>query len=64
MILTKYNILDRNFCMSKLIPLLSIINLGIYTFALDWKITLHAIVTCKNITDKVFIFCKYKNKYS
>ena len=61
---TKYGILDRNFPTSELMPLPSTIDLGILTSPPDRKITLHAIATRESTTDKVPVFCNFKEKRS
>ena len=61
---TKFGILDQNFPTSELMPLPSTINLEIPTAAPDRKISLDAVAARKSTTDKVPVFCKYKDKRS
>lgn len=59
-----FSIFNRNFPISKLIPLLLTINLRISISILDQKISLHTIVDCKSTINKIPVFCKYKDKNS
>lgn len=45
-------------------PFPSTIDLEILTPAPDRKSTLHAVTACKSTTDKVSVFCKFKDKSS
>lgn len=45
-------------------PLPFIIDLAILVLAFNHIIILHTIIVWENITDKILIFCKYKDKYN